>query len=1626
MLCQWLILAAVCGQTTQPADAKRPVSLSASSAPTTRPATSADVESVRLSDDPAAVLTQVGQLSGDPVEIEVAADGTIVIIANEQDQMILAEVIAAMDQPGIETDFKIFPLKHAQANDLAKNIEKFWNDLKKPQKGTMRPQDKITITAEPRANVLMVGGTREALADVERIVETLDVPIPAESFEMHSVVLKYRRAAEAAEILNQMLEARRKKLGITQELFEIYADAPTNALFISASLEEIAVIQNLIDVIDIELDEETGVGIAKVAIVPLTKAVAKDLADALNEMLKSESDVVKAMQEEIRRLKIEFRDTDGKLKELSAIDLQKPIKVFPEPGINAIVIASVESNLRPIEELVKLLDNVPLADEMLIRIFPLNHADADQLKASLGEIFDQGSHLAEIPGRSIKSAQPPGIPGSLVYSIGLVADKRTNTLIVSGRPEQLLLVQQVIEAVDVKEHANMFKPRMIKLEFAAVSTVAEVVNKLAEHRQKMAEEVNDLSAKREQPLILENHRSNTLIVIARDDVYEEIEHLAKELDHPQDSYLGQIHIINLENLNAGDIADKIDTLWERRLQMIQLDGDKLEDKPVIVTDARSNSLVIACNLDDYHAISELVQRLEQQKLNPMADIRLIILQNNEAGKLSGLIQNIFDKRLEQSITKGQEEQPSDRVTVLDDPMINALLVVSSKSNYDEIVRLVAKLDVPPSFDSLFRLFYVKHAQVTDMAEKIEKLFNEGLYRGPSTRELPESETKVTIIPDIHSSALIVSASPQNFLIIERLLQELDRVDMPILPAYSRFFKLEHADVVNVASMLEQLFEGMKAVLDDEQDQLEVMLIPDIKNNTLIVAGTQYAIHRAAELVPELDKPSVGATSDVKVYALQQASASKIADVMTELFEKRADSDAAGDRTPINIIPDDGSNSLIITASQDDHAIVDDLLAKIDKKSSIAEQMEIIPLAKAKAAMVADALEELIQQTEGDQEVAFAVTPNERTNSLIVFAAPSLMANIREIIRKLDEDRPIRPMALRVYRLENQDAEDFGELLDKFFEAAGAGNEDDARTLIINFKHVDLDTGVEIARSMVHEDITITPDPTTNALVVMAPEANIDMLGYLIEMLDSVEPQVLSIVSFQLQNADAEEMKDLLDELFDTQGDTGRPRLVFGADGAPAAGGEGAAAGGEGGTAIQLAFSVDRRTNTLIAAGSPAYLKMVERLVLQLDYEEIEDRIVRVVPINHLEAEELATSLDSYFESERTIVESVEGEEAAVRQIQREVTVQAGTEESNVLLLTYSPRMESRVLGLINELDQAPPQVMIQVLIAEVKLTDNFELGMEFALQDLLFSETSFTGPNGTLQGNSFDFIGGTDLGATGSGLGGISFTVTGEDFNFLLRALQSEGRLEVISRPSIMVQDKQEANFTVGERVPVVTDVVVSAGGVVTPSVTYEDVGVILEVTPIINSDGYVNLEISPEISAIGASSVTISSGISLPTFTERSATTNLTVKDGETIIIGGLISSQERENENKVPLFGDIPILGLLGRASVREKTKSELLMVLTPHVIRTVEDARKMAIHMRDSTGMLDNMRRNPLMQGLQVRPEDDQFGPVEELRPLKQIGPIDEKSEEMGPMLEEFGPAADSIKTKSERTAVVARVK
>jgi type II secretory pathway component GspD/PulD (secretin) len=196
---------------------------------------------------------------------------------------------------------------------------------------------------------------------------------------------------------------------------------------------------------------------------------------------------------------------------------------------------------------------------------------------------------------------------------------------------------------------------------------------------------------------------------------------------------------------------------------------------------------------------------------------------------------------------------------------------------------------------------------------------------------------------------------------------------------------------------------------------------------------------------------------------------------------------------------------------------------------------------------------------------------------------------------------------------------------------------------------------------------------------------------------------------------------------------------------------------------------------------------------------------------------------------------------------------------------------------------------------------------------------------------------GTDFGVADAlkNYGGFSSAVSGNNFNFLFRALQSEGRLQVLSRPQILTADNQPANINIGQKVPTVTDSRVTQYGDSINSFAYQDVGVTLKVTPRISPDGFVKMDINPMISQLSSALVQISKGFSVPIINQRSATTTVSVQSGQSILIGGLIGTTDDATTKRMPFLGKIPILGALFRSSQKATTRTELLILLTPQVL-------------------------------------------------------------------------------------------
>jgi general secretion pathway protein D len=254
-------------------------------------------------------------------------------------------------------------------------------------------------------------------------------------------------------------------------------------------------------------------------------------------------------------------------------------------------------------------------------------------------------------------------------------------------------------------------------------------------------------------------------------------------------------------------------------------------------------------------------------------------------------------------------------------------------------------------------------------------------------------------------------------------------------------------------------------------------------------------------------------------------------------------------------------------------------------------------------------------------------------------------------------------------------------------------------------------------------------------------------------------------------------------------------------------------------------------------------------------------------------------------------------------------------------------------SVIRRLDIVPLQVMIEATIAEVTLNDALQYGLQYFIKNGAFKNEFSTGSTGTL---AISDIAGV--------FPGFNYVFSTGNQNVVLNLLRSVSNVTVISSPELLVLDHQTAGLEVGAQVPVVTQSaqsVVTTGAPLVNSVDYRNTGVILQVTPRVNSSGLVTLDIDQEVSDVSA---TTTSTIDSPTINDRHIISSVVVKDGETIALGGLISDNRNDSKSGIPVLDEIPWIGPLFRSTSRSIGRTELLVMLSPKVIRNSNDAAAM----------------------------------------------------------------------------------
>jgi len=1539
--------------------------------------------------------------SGGQVETTVLpSQKAILVNASDEDFKAIEALVKTLEAAAVSSKrtVKAFVLKNANPVRVASALTSAFRSRGRQAK----PEDEVTVSAIQQTQTVMVAATKEKMAEVETLIEVLDKVDVAGKLQFKLFPLTNTTPSKILPALRGLIQQLQRQAG--GQSIDISPDERTRSLIVTTRE---TLFEQIGDIIK-RLDKPPAFEKIEVLIIPLKKADATRLAEVLTEMLRpSANNVVtpeaRALQEQIRILRVR-----GSLKEkLPELDLTKPIKISADAatpqaqGSNSLLITSTPDNLKAMKAIVEMLDTVPIGEGVLVRIARLEKADAETVRAILDDIFNtQGKRLAGPTGTSTagkvvpKSASGKALTGGLNIS----ADLRTNTLVMAGLAESLALAEILIKDLDRTADKFVTEVKLFKLKNAdaarllpvlrgvfteptddpAVSGVRTFATRLQAVAAKKKTVTSDLPKTRAAFTIQADAATNILVVAARKDLMTIISDVIAQMDIAGAGSLNTVRIFPLINADAARLRTVIQELYTGSSASLIRE----EDRPTVTVDTRTNSLIVSASDKTFTMLTNLLQSLDRKTPIDLRDIRLVTLKNAEADTLSTVLQTMMDARVVRQQSLGVKDAESLRVIVVADARSNSLIVGGSAEGYQIVKDLAEQLDSKPAaLSGQIQLFPLKEANAGTLTTTLSNLFDER-YQAARTDDIRRQ--KPVILPDLRTNSLLVAANTDDTKVLKSLLKNLDvkltdpAVKLVVIP-------MKHNDSGIVGPMIRDIFAARLVSMTPSgttpapQDRVDVSV--DSLTNSLVISANKENLTLIEGLLKKVDIEPPMETGIVKLCPLKNADAQRVATLLSSLISQglyKPGAIAAGtnaalaNREKVAIAVDTRTNVLIVSASKENFAVIDEIIRKVDAEDALTGDIRAFPLKKASATNLADTLNSLYQaklqaeQATGasGRSLPTSIIPDTRTNTLLVTGSRESFKSIADMIKQLDTGSGARITEIRVFELKSADAAELATILLETLTTPpkSAIADPNVRQAMLKFVTQDKDGKLVVAKAL-QEGLLITPDARNNTLVVSAPVENMPLLANLIKALDNTAPRAAEIKVFPLKNADAARMGEVLTQLFRLQqtGSADSKSIKYTLKSTTRPAGKNGEVSATLGSAEQsaLTVTVDTRTNSLLVGGTKQYVELAGTVIKELDASPAQERETKIYRLRNAQATDIQTALRSFLDQERQTVSSTLGTDgigAAHKLLEQEVAIVA-EETTNTLLLSASPRYFKTISKMIDELDQPLPQVLIKVLLAEVTLTGRSDLGFEW-------DHSARNGSNGTLR------RAGTNFGVAGSfnTNGGFRFSLSGGDIDLFLHALQTEGRLEVLSRPQILTADNQTGEINVGQRVPFVTNSRVTDEGSVFNTIQYEPVGILLQTTPRINPDGDIKLEISAEISSISDSdSVEISEGVSAIVVNNRSATTTVTVRDGHTIVIGGLITSQDNNTERKVPFLGDLPILGELFKTTTVTKERRELLIVLTPYVQTSTAQADKETKKQVKRLDLLSEKRRQGLLEWL-----------------------------------------------------------
>ena len=881
------------------------------------------------------------------------------------------------------------------------------------------------------------------------------------------------------------------------------------------------------------------------------------------------------------------------------------------------------------------------------------------------------------------------------------------------------------------------------------------------------------------------------------------------------------------------------------------------------------------------------------------------------------------------------------------------------------------------------LVNLKNVTIEEALEKIKT----GLMQFDLTTIQTDSTLLITTVQKAVRMKVPVSygADPES-------IPDSDQVITHVIP-------LKHLNADEIAGKIGQLKSDAAVLFGDRE------------SNTIVITGIASNIRRIATFLAQIDVAGIDIQAfKIEVIQINNTEVDEIQDALEDLFGSARSTmswfyeGTGGSSSSLGaavfITSNDETNQLIVRATQENIDFIKELVAKMDVAPSLQTDIRVFPLQYATASTVVDILEDVLEGSSssrssssyyysswydrrrgGDDSQGIAgeiqYAADERLNAVVISSDPSNWNIIETLIEQLDQqDDP--GDEIEIFLLKNADAEALVENIEELIEEERDASRYDS---YYYWRYGQDDEQTAEGTFGLRGQVKLTADTRLNAIVAATTSANLEVLRDLINRLDvSMPEQEWGTRIYPLQYADATKIAEVLNSVYQgggQQGGRGGGGFFSFLESVQSRNQRNTAQGSLAGNVVAAAYPT---TNSIIiSTGTARNFELIEAFIKELDIvtPEGQREITRVFNLEYSDATQLEPLLTQIWSSSSqnqgqggfpffnpfSRFSQPAEQNTDINSLIDKVSLFAD-EQTNSLVITTRSRYIDDIEKIVRSLDIVRGQVWIDIDILELTLDDTTKMGIELELMEKRLFGTDAFGKNREPGSNPLtgDFNSSLNLEQQ---ITGFSVQAATNEYMGFLHTLMRTNKVRTLSSPRFMVRDNQTATFVSGRDIPYLQSARTSdlLEGQIFDFDFLQDIGINISITPRIariTASDRGKRTIGLQIDQITASNFIEFTNFNAPLTEESTVSTFIDAEDGQQIVIGGLKKRKLQEVEEKVPVLGDLPLIGALFRRTENVAQDSEVVIVITPHIvdINSAEDRARIQDMQYDQYGSHDDV--------------------------------------------------------------------